>query len=259
MKLVFASFLSPSLEAFYRATVDYIADVVGIDTEFVVGDNYERFADGSYDAGFICGLPYVRLAGVVRPIVAPVVDEPRYRGRPVYFSDVVVAADHPARSFADLRGAAWCYNEPNSHSGYLTVLHRLARMGESPSFFSRFDPVGFHAKSMELVAEGVYDASAIDSHVLALVRPPGLRVIDSIGPSPIQPIVAAAHISGRTREAIADALVSMHEHALESLAAAHVSRYVRVGDADYDAIRSAAEACRFPAESSGYPTIEPEQ
>src|SRR5207249_922479 len=105
-------FLSPSLESFYRASVDHVGATLGIETEFVVGENYEQFAAGDIDAGFICGLPYVRLAGVVHPLAAPVVDEPRYEGRPIYFSDVVVREDHAARCFADLRGASWCYNEP---------------------------------------------------------------------------------------------------------------------------------------------------
>ena len=236
----FASFLSPSLEFFYRGSVEHIGKRLGIDTEFVVGTDYGQFERGEIDAGFICGLPYVRLAHIVEPVVAPVVDQPRYEGRPVYFSDVVVAQDHRAASFRDLRGASWCYNEPNSHSGYLTVLRHLGDMGETTAFFSRFDPTGFHTRSIELVAEGVYDASAIDSHVLAVLRPEGLRVIDTIGPSPIQPFVAGAHLAPDLREAMAEALVSMSGPILED---ALVSRYVRVTDANYASIRDAA--CRF--------------
>jgi phosphonate transport system substrate-binding protein len=251
--LVFASFLSPTLEPFYRATVEYVGARIGVETTFVVGEDYEQFARGEIDAGFICGLPYVRLAPSVYPLAAPVVDEPRYEGRPVYFSDVVVREDHPARTFADLRGSSWCYNEPNSHSGYLTVLHHLARMEETPAFFGRFDAVGFHTTSLRLVADGTYDASAIDSHLLAVERPKGLRVIDTIGPSPIQPVVAAAHVDVTTRRAVVDALVSM-----SAFAEARVAKYVRVDDAHYDHIRSALATCRFPVPASGYSTHEPE-
>ena len=236
----FATFLAPSLELFYRGTVDYIGERLGIETELVVGEDYGGFQSGEYDAGFICGLPYVRLAGVVHPLAAPVVAEARYGGEPVYFSDVVVAEDHPATSFRDLRGAAWCYNEPNSHSGYLTVLNHLDEMGETSAFFGRFDPVGFHTRSMELVADGIYDASAIDSHVLAITKPAGLRVIESIGPSPIQPVVAADHVDPELREAMAGALVAMRGPLLDD---ALVARYVRVTDADYASIREMT--CRF--------------
>jgi len=236
----FATFLSPSLEFFYRGTVDHIAKTLGIEAELVVGEDYEGFRSGEYDAGFICGLPYVRLADVVDPIAAPVVDEPRYGDRPVYFSDVVVAHDHPAVCFRDLRGAAWCYNEPNSHSGYLTVLNHLASMGETPGFFGRFDAVGFHTTSMDLVAEGVYDASAIDSHLLALVKPDGLRVIDTIGPSPVQPLVVSKRVPRDVHSGIAAALASMPQLLLRE---ARVARWAPVTDETYEPIR--AMSARF--------------
>jgi phosphonate transport system substrate-binding protein len=98
---------------------------------------------------------------------------------------------------------------------------------------------------MRLVADGTYDASAIDSHLLAVMRRrapqliSSLRVIDSIGPSPIQPVVAADHVPADVRKAMADALTSMRGR---SLLDAHVSRYERVTDADYDAIRAMAAA-----------------
>ena len=81
---------------------------------------------GQAHLGWICGLPYVRLAGVLEPLAAPVMAAPRYQNRPVYFSDVVVRREDPFRRLEDLRGAAWAYNEPNSHSGYGVVRCELA-------------------------------------------------------------------------------------------------------------------------------------
>jgi phosphonate transport system substrate-binding protein len=250
MRLRFATFLAPSLEPLYRATVAHVGDQLGCETELVVGTSYDQFAACDIDAGFICGLPYVRLAGRVHALAAPVCSEPRYEDRPVYFSDVVVRSDHPARRFTDLRGATWCYNEPASHSGYMTVLHHLVRMGETPAFFDRFEASGFHVTSMRLVAEGAYDASAIDSHVLAIARrrDPGLvrelKVIDAIGPSTIQPVVCAGNVPPDVREAVADALTRMHhdDRGRRALADALVARYAPVSDADYDDIRAMAAA-----------------
>jgi len=59
----------------------------------------------------------------VELLAAPVLEGERYRDQPIYFSDVIVARRNPARSFADLRGASWSYNDPDSHSGYGVVLY----------------------------------------------------------------------------------------------------------------------------------------
>ena len=59
----------------------------------------------------LCAAPYVmferRGTSPTVPAAAPVLVGERYGGTPIYFSDVVVRNDHPARSFAELRGASW--------------------------------------------------------------------------------------------------------------------------------------------------------
>lgn len=63
-------------------------------------------------------------------------------------------ADSPLRSFADLRGRSWSYNDLNSHSGYNVTRHRLVQMGETHGFFSRVVEAGSHQRSIRLVAGG---------------------------------------------------------------------------------------------------------
>src|SRR5438128_449329 len=84
-----------------RAVARYLADRLGLATEFVDGvpwQERERLLDGgNIHAGWICGLPYVRKADCRRPgielLAAPVMAGARYAGRPVYFSDIVVHRD----------------------------------------------------------------------------------------------------------------------------------------------------------------------
>ncbi len=128
-----------------REVTRYIGERLGVATEFVDGFSWqerERLLDaGEIHAGWICGLPYVLKADRPRPgvelLAAPVMAGARYAGRPVYFSDIVVRSDHPARSFDELRGARWGYNEPRSHSGYEIVRYQLAQRAERASFFSK--------------------------------------------------------------------------------------------------------------------------
>jgi phosphonate transport system substrate-binding protein len=101
-------------------------------------------------------------------LAAPVLRGARYGGRPVYFSNVILRRDSRFRTFADLRGARWAYNEPNSHSGFGVVRYHLARLGEMSGYLGRVIKTGWHEGSIQLVAAGTADASAIDSQVLAV-------------------------------------------------------------------------------------------
>src|SRR5262249_20618515 len=152
------------------------------------------------DLAFVCSLPYVEHEHLVEPVAAPVLSGQRYGGEPVYFSDVVVRADSPIRDFADLRSGAWAYNEKQSQSGYGITRDSLLRLGETRGFFGRVVEAGWHERCLSLIAAGEVDAAAIDSHVLETylqahpALAPALRVIATLGPSPIQPVVVSRRL-----------------------------------------------------------------
>lgn len=255
----FASFLAPNLQPFYEFLARHVGERLGCATEMVACSCYGQLR-ADVDVAFVCGLAYVELSGrgeaPVEPVAAPVLRGKRYGGRPVYFSDVIVRHDSPVRSFADLCGRSWAYNEPHSQSGYGITRYYLVRLGETNGFFGRVVAAGWHERSLELVCSGEVDAAAIDSHVLAVAlrdRPElaGLvRVIATLGPSPIQPVVAARRLPERFKADLRRVLVRLAD---EPAAQAHLGRalvagFMPAGDATYDPIRrmrAAAEAANF--------------
>jgi len=102
-----ATFLAPNMLPVSEFLTDAIGRELGTGAELFVGASFDQFADGEIDAGFICGLPYVKLSrqtpAPVEVLAAPVLSGDRYLGRPIYFSDVIVHRDSPFRTFADLR------------------------------------------------------------------------------------------------------------------------------------------------------------
>lgn len=197
-----------------------------------------------------------RRSAAYEPIAAPVLQGDRYAGKPVYFSDVIVGVDSDARSFADLRGRSFAYNEPSSHSGYGVVRYELVSLGETHGFFGRVVQSGAHFRSIEMVASGEVEASAIDSQVLALElrdRPEvrsRLRVIGALGPSTIQPVVAARHVSADVRERVRGALLRIGDDpaARGFLDSGLIARFVTADSASYDDVRRmtrAAEEAHF--------------
>jgi phosphonate transport system substrate-binding protein len=244
-----ATFLSPAMRPVYAAIAARLGHAVGMTATLVDGTDFDQFAAGSADVGFICGLPYVALrdapAQSVELLAAPVLRQPRYGDQPVYFSDVVVRCDSRFQSFADLRGSTWAYNDPHSHSGYGVVRWKLAISGGTHGFFGKVIASGAHWRSLRMVAAGEADAAAIDTHVLAieLEQEPALagqvRVIDTLGPSPIQPVVAARRLPPRLKAELRTALLRLSddEAMRDALRYGHIARFVAVTDAHYDPIR----------------------
>jgi phosphonate transport system substrate-binding protein len=249
------TFLAPNLFWFYDFVSRYLQKKLRFPTELSVGTDYAQLA-GQADMAFVCGLPYVEHTRTARPAIeplaAPVLSGQRYLGRPIYFSDVIVRKDSQFRSFADLRGYTWAYNEPHSQSGYGIVREHLIQRGETFSYFSQVIEAGFHERAVHMVSSGEVHASAIDSHVLALLMRDNLtlaatlRIIETFGPSPIQPIVAGSHLSDSLKRDVRATLLEMADDrsARSALVKALVERFASVSDADYDEIRKMLAAAQ---------------
>jgi phosphonate transport system substrate-binding protein len=214
--------------------------------EFVEDASYDQLGD--VDIVFVCSLAYVEHTPIRRrfePIAAPVLAGTRYGSRPIYYSDVIVRHDSTLHSFADLRGRTWAYNEKLSQSGYGITRYHLARLGETRGYFGQVIEAGRHERAIALVASGAVDAAAIDSHTLETyldIHPhlrPALRIIDSLGPSPIQPLAVRRSLSQRFKDELRLALADIDKDpdGRSLLVRANVGRFVPVDETSYDPIR----------------------
>jgi phosphonate transport system substrate-binding protein len=254
-RLRFGTYLAPNVMPVYELVTREVGRRLGVPTELVVETSYDSCLEDRNDVCFVCSLPYVTFEAQGRspaiPVAAPVLIGERYDGRPIYFSDVIVPRDSDATSFLNLRGRSWAYNEPLSHSGYGITRYHLVRLGETKGFFSQVIEAGFHQEAIRMVARGEVDGSAIDSQVLEIELRDhselgqAVRVVDALGPSTIQPVAVSERFGEEDREAIREALVSLHEDpdVRSGLAVGLVERFVPIGPKDYDDIRAMVAAC----------------
>src|SRR5262249_20939338 len=162
------TYLTPSVpRSLFAYLAGYLGACLGVATELQIETHHsgpprglpDPFSQGEVDLGFFCAPPYIWLRERRDPPVelvpfGLVFDDPRGGGRPVYFSDIVVRADHPARSFADLVDARWGYNDRESLSGYYSVLQPAAEHGADGSFLDRLHDTGSHLASLRGLRRG---------------------------------------------------------------------------------------------------------
>lgn len=253
-KLLITSCLGPNTFPVVSAVADYIKHRMHLGVEVVNDISWkerEQFLGaGKIHLGWICGLLYVFKTKDSRSsldlLAAPVMCGRRYQNRPVYFSDIVVRRGSPFQTFANLRGALWAYNGPRSYSGYYIVLHHLDVLAESHNFFGGTVESGAHLDSLQMVMNGQADVAVIDSTILdnELAQRPGLsdqiRVIETLGPSPIPPWVISRKLPLRMRQQLKRVLLEMDADPLGRalLAGDQLSRFVAVNATDYNLIRN---------------------
>jgi phosphonate transport system substrate-binding protein len=247
--------LAPALFPTYARVIEYVATCIGLPITLSASESLDELPLGTIDLAFLCGLQYVRLADAavrrgapppVEVVAAPVLLDARYAGHPIYFSDLVVARDSSYRHVDDLAGCRCAYNERTSHSGYVVVQYSLLARGLGMTYFREWIATGAHARSLAVVARREADVAAIDSHVLQALfatdadLAAGVRIIGSLGPSTIPPLVVRHDVDDGLKRQVRDILAHLHEDASmrAHLQAGWIDRFVGMGDADYDDIRA---------------------
>jgi phosphonate transport system substrate-binding protein len=207
LSLLAATYLAPCNRHLY----EFVAQACGA-RELLDGADWRELDRGGIDLAFVCSPPMIWLGDAVEAIAAPVLTDSRFGGKPLYCSEVIVHRDSRFQSLEDLRGARWAINEPSSWSGYWVTLQRVG----SWDFFGEVVEAGFHEKALRLVAEDKIDGAAIDCHVLDVIRHQDpalierLRVVESLGPAPSQPVVVRAGLAADVKARIRATLLGLH-------------------------------------------------
>jgi phosphonate transport system substrate-binding protein len=248
----FVTYLSPSIpQALFEALADHAQRALGHERVSLrvesrasgpqKGGECFSFADEA-DVAFMCAPSFIWLRDLQPPLVEllgvlPVFDDERNQRRPVYFCDVVVRNDAPIHAFSELQGGSWAYNDACSLSGYYSLLNKLEEAGADESFFDNILCSGSHLNSIEAVLSGEADAAAIDSNVLRMrfrVAPAlrnKLRVIESWGPYPIQPVVVSSALNPELKQRLHATFLATEQdqQTRQTLKQFGLSRFVTVG------------------------------
>src|SRR5215213_6454902 len=228
----FITYLSPSIpQALFEALADHVQRALGQERVSLrvesrasgpqKGGECSSFAEEA-DVAFMCAPSFIWLRELQPPPmellgVLPVFDDERNQGKPLYFCDLVVRNDAPIHAFSELEGGSWAYNDACSLSGYYSLLDKLAQSGADEGFFDNILCSGFHLNSIEAVLSGEADAAAPDCNVLRIRfrEAPDLRyklrVIESWGPYPIQPVVVSTVLNPELKQRLRAAFLATEQ------------------------------------------------
>ncbi len=183
-----------------------------------------------------------------------------YKNAPKYYSLVIVHKNSRYVRFTYLKGCTYVFNEKLSNYGYNMPRARMIELGVTKGFFGKILRSGSHEESIRMVATGVADASSVDSLVLDfdLAKHLGyaqqVRVIETLGPAGIPPVVVSTKLPAAVRKRIQDALIGMNDDPVgrRILDDALIARFEAVDDSNFDDIRHMKKM----AEDTGFTEIK---
>jgi hypothetical protein len=245
--LIFSSFLAPTRYKMCLYMTEYVERVLGVPTFLLNGESFEDFASANADAGLLSPLSYMQLLNEPSPppvelIAAPLIQGTDAADIPPGLVDIVVHRESIVHTESDLENCRWAY-----YAGAVPVEDPVAC---AQSMLS----VAFHetieatspAQALRMVLDGRADATAIDAHLLALVRRNSphmderLRTLNTCCHTPGPLVVVAEHVHPLLKCQIQAALISMHKHPLfgQQLHERNIERFVAVTDDYYQTIRT---------------------
>lgn len=251
IRIAAASVISPQETArSYGTFFAYLEKKIGRPIELVQRQTYEETYDllrtGSLDLAMVCTYIYVRGH---RELGLELLGGPQVDGRAEYRSFVIVQSESGITSFDDLEGKRFAFTDPLSTSGRLYPLALLKDRGQDPGkFFASTTYTYSHDQSIKAVAQGLVDGAAVDSLVYdqwVAANPDlgrQLRVIQRSDAMPSPPFVASPDLDPAVRDALKDALLTMHENeeGKKILRALAVERFVAQRNEDYEPVRELA-------------------
>lgn len=232
---------------YYQRLQKYIEKKLGRPVQLVDRENYDEMnallESGSVDAAFVCAGPYVEGK---KKFGMELLAMPLVKGKPIYYSYIIVHKDSPIKDLQGLRGKAFAFTDPKSNTGKLVPTYMLAKINETPEhFFARTDFTYGHDKSIRAVAQKLVDGAAVDSLIweYAARKTPELtaqtKVIVTSEPYGIPPLVVRPGIAPDMKKRLMNVIVSAADdpEGKEILDGMMIDRFVAGDDKNYDTIR----------------------
>lgn len=214
----------------------------------------QLWARDDLGAAMMCGLPFALHEPRPTLVAAPVPSPSRYGARPVYCTDIVVAAGSPHRTIEDTFGGIVGYTLADSMSGAVALLDALVPWRSNAQHRLYRGAVGglVNARGViDALVAGRIDVGPLDGYCHELLQryDPALaghvRTIASTPMRPIPPLVATAPIAPDALARLQGALLGTRRalELAETMARLQLAGFALADTTDYDMLPALARTC----------------
>lgn len=158
----------PTMARRWSVYRDYLSRATGLPVKLYESSDYngtiQALSTGQVDMATIAGGGYANVDAQVGGKVAPILTVRQAEGDMGYYSALLVRADSPIRSLADMRGRSLGYVDFNSTSGYLYPRAKMREQGVDPdAWFGKTSFAGGHTQAVMALENGQFDATIIQA------------------------------------------------------------------------------------------------
>ena len=216
--------VTPGSKAAWAKLFNWVIARSGVEADLIEHEPPKRLSDlwerDDLGAVMMCGLPLSRRPVTPLILAQPLPSLPRYGGRAVYCTDIVVGAATPFRMLEDTFGHRAGYTLKDSQSGYYAFRHHLlTRHVAVTQPYSNISGGLINARGIiKAIVEGRIDVGPLDGYVHDLIRhtepeyAAQVRIVATTDPTPMPAIIATGALTGadaqRLREAFKAAIAT---------------------------------------------------
>ncbi|MCO1600957.1 phosphate/phosphite/phosphonate ABC transporter substrate-binding protein [Desulfosporosinus nitroreducens] len=235
------------IKAQYGPFREFLSNTLGMPVELFVASDYagvvEAMANDKLDVAYFGGLTYAQAKqrAKIHPIVTEI-DEETQTSK--YYSLIIVPADSPVQSTADLKGRVFAFGDVSSTSGSLYPRFMLDKAGiKVPDDLENVVYSGGHDATAQAVQNGTVDAGGIEGRILnrlitnKTVDASKIRIIDKHLVEGY-PWVVRDSLDKSLEEKIVNSFLEMKDPELLTLMRA--KGFTKVTDANYTEIEKEA-------------------
>lgn len=223
----------------FRPLTLYLAGVLERPLNLVIASTYDEqiamIADGRADLTYIGPTPYVQARN--RAAIRILAGEAE-KGQAFYQSAIVVRADSPIKTLAELKGKRVAFGAAISMSSTVAPTLMLAQAGVKLEDLADHAQLDRHERVALAVLHGDFDAGGLRLDIAREYLPRGLKILDTSPPLPPHLIACSPHFPEALEIRARQALLVPDDSGLRAFKSlGEAISFVRIDDSHYQSVR----------------------